>query len=456
MQKISLFFLLVSVFFISCSDDYEEHEIGEDLVDNSTDVRLIDTFTIYASTVILDSIATSDADVMTVGRYVDPYLGTVTSNGFTKIGLGGSFDLEANDDPVYDSIVFVTYYDEDYYGDTTVSQTLNLYRVTEEMELEEDESGNEYLYNVSSFEIDTVPLGSKTFTARPMRTSDSGDEYNFRMNLSDEFGQELIDMAIDHDETLQASAEWENYLEGVSLRPAVDDDATILNFQTSNDTLMYIRLYYHETSTTTDSDEVLYHDFPIGSSSYVFSNYQSDRTGTPLEKLVEQKYDLSSEDAGQRTFIQGGIGLMTKLIIPYIENLSTLGLAGSLLKAKLIFYPAIGSYDDDLYPLPDSFNLYTCDDYNDIESALYSSSGAALTSVFYEDEEYGEESYFTFDVTSHFNDVLTDGDDDTNTLLISLESSSLSNSTDRMVLTNDKATDFEFKIEATYVVQDEE
>jgi hypothetical protein len=392
---------------------------------------------------------------MTVGQYVDPYFGTVTGKGYTKISLGGTFELEDNDDPVYDSIVFVTYYDEDYYGDTTVSQTLNLYRVTEEMELEEDESGNEYLYNVSSFEIDTEPLGSKTFTARPTRTSDSGDAYNFRMNLSDEFGQELIDMALDHDEILQASAEWENYLQGICIVPDDDDDATILNFQTSNDTLMYIRLYYHETTTTTDTDEVLYHDFSIGSSSYIFSNYQSDRTGTYIEDLTEQAHDLASEDAGDYTFIQGGIGLMTRLEIPYLEDLLEVGLAGSLLKAELIFYPAIGSYDDDLYPLPDEFNLYTCDEDNDIESALYYSSGTILTSVFYEDEEYGEESYFVFDITNYANGILNDDSEDENLLLISLDSDALSNSTDRMVISNDKATDFEFKIEATYVVQEE-
>jgi len=451
MHKLSFCLLFLSVFFISCnSESFEEHELGDNLIDNSTDVRLIDTFTIEASTIIIDSLSTSGGDVITVGRYVDPYLGVVSSNGYTKISLGGSFQLEYNDQPVYDSIVFITYFDESFYGDTTKTQTVSIHRVLEEIDPHDDGK----LYNVSSFPIDPVPLGKKVFKARPNRKQDDGKAYNFRMYLSDEFGQELINLALEHDEITSASSEWENFLQGICLKPGDSDDATILNFQAS-DTLMKIRLYYHEISNASgESNDVLFHDFPVGASTYAFSNYQSDRTGTLLEDLVEQEYEISSEETNNLTFIQGGVGILTKLKFPYLEELAKIGLSGALLKAQLEFRPGVGTYDDDIYPLPESFNVYLSDEKNRILDGLVNpQSGGLLTSLYYVDEEYEEESMFVFDITYYVNSIIVDGYDEDSALLISLPYSSLSSSMDRMVLTNDKSTDFEFKIKATYVVQ---
>lgn len=449
MHKLSFFLLFLSVFFISCnSDGFEEHDLGSNLIDNSTEVRLIDTFTINASTVIIDSLATSGAATLTVGRYIDPYLGVVRSQGYTKIGLGGVFELEKNNVPEYDSIVFITYFAKSFYGDTTQFQTLSIHRVIEEIECNDDGK----LYNVSSFDFDPNPLGERTFKARPNRKQDNGNAYNLRVHLSDEFGRELIELAKEHSAITSDAGEWENYLEGITLRSGDSDNAAILNYQ-AGDTLMKIRLYYHEISGE-NTDKVLSHDFPIGLSTYSFSNYTSDRTGTLLGNLVEQEFDISSTETGDLTFIQGGVGIMTKLKIPYLEELAKIGLSGSLLKAELVFRPEPGSYDDDLYPIPSSFNVYLTDEKNRILNALTNPvNGSVLTSLFFFDKEYEEESYFSFDITHYVNNVLVNGEDEDTGLLISLPSSMLSSSMDRVVLTNDKNTDFEFKIRATYVVQ---
>lgn len=448
MQRISFFLLLLSIFFVSCnSDGFEEHELGGNLIDNSTDVRLIDTFTINASTVILDSIPTSGYGNMIVGRYIDPYLGVVSANSYTKIGLGGSFKLEANDEPVFDSLILVTYYNQSYYGDTTKLQTVNIHKVLEEIELEDD--GN--LYNVSSFEIDPEPLGTKTFRPRPFRKEDDGSWYNLRIELDPEFGADLIQKAIDRDEILNGSAEWENFLQGIAFSPAEDNDAAILNFRTA-DTLN-MRLYYHEKSSD-NAGKVLYHDFPVGASSYMFTNFDTDRTGTLLENLVEQEFDIKSEDTNDLTFMQGGVGIMTKLEIPHLDELAKIGLSGSLLKAELVFYPAQSTYDEDIFRLPSTFNVFTSDDENNMLTALTNPlTGSLLSATYFEDVEYDEGSYFTFDITNYVNTILDTGIDDEESLLISIPSSTLSTSMERMVLTNDDKTDFEFKLKATYVIQ---
>ncbi|RUT78657.1 DUF4270 family protein [Ancylomarina longa] len=448
MYKISFYLLFLSVFLASCNTDgFVEHELGNNLIDNSTDVRLIDTFTINASTVIVDSLATSGTSVITVGQYVDPYFGVVKATGFTKIGLGGGLTLEKSNDPVFDSIVLITYFDKKFYGDTLKTQTISVHRVTEEIKLND----NGKLYNVDDFAIDSEPLGEKTFEARPLRTK-NGKKYNLRIKLSDDFGKKLIEMAEDHDDIMKSVNEWENFLEGISLRPGDNDDAAILNFKTS-DTLFNIRLYYHEISGE-NSGKDLHHDFPAGASPFIFSNYKSDRTGTLLEDLVDREFDLPSEQTNNLTFMQGGIGLMTKIRIPHLNELSKIGKSGSLLSAELVFYPEPGTYSDELYPLPASFNLYVTDEENHLLLLLSNpTNNVPLTSQFRLDNEYQEGSYYSFDVTNYVNSRLSAGLDEDEGLLISLPTESLSSSTDRIVLTNDHKSDFEFKLRATYVVQ---
>jgi len=448
MYKISFYLLFFSVLLASCNTDgFVEHELGNNLIDNSTDVRLIDTFTINASTVVLDSLATSGTNIITVGQYVDPFLGVVKASGYTKIGLGGGLSLDKSNNPVFDSIVFITYYNNKFYGDTLKSQTITVNRVIKEIKLND----NGKLYNVDEFDVDPISLGEKTFKARPLRTK-NGKKYNLRIKLSDDFGQQLIDLAKEGDDIVKSTNEWENFLEGISLRAGDNDDAAILNFQTS-DTLFNIRLYYHETSGENTGKD-LHHDFPAGASPYIFTNYQSDRSGTLLENLVDREFDVPSEQTNDLTFIQGGVGLMTKLRIPFLNELAKIGKSGSLLSAELIFYPSQGSYSDELYPLPSKFNLYVTDEENHLLVLLSNpTNNVPLSSQFVLDKEYQEGSYFSFDVTNYVNSRLSAGLDEDEGLLISLPTEGLSSSTDRVVLTNEDKSGFEFKLRATYVVQ---
>lgn len=455
MQKLNFFFFSLLILLASCnSNGFEEQELGGNLIDNSTDVRLIDTFTINTSTVIVDSMATSGANSLTVGRYVDPLLGKVRSTGYSKIGLGtGGFKLEKNDQPVYDSIVFITYYANAFYGDTTKTQNLSMHRVVEEIEVEDDGK----LYNVKKFDFEEESLGQKSFKARPkrVRKNDKNQDvkYNFRMHLNDSFGEELIQMAIRKSDTLTDVNIWENYMQGVALRSDDDDDAAMLNFLVG-DTLMKIRLYYREKSGE-NTDKVLHHDFPIGQSAgFRFSNYESDRTGTLIEDLKEQEKEISADLTEDMTFIQGGVGLLTKVDIPHLKELAKIGLSGSLLDAKLIFYAKPGTHDKDIYRLPDLFNIYLTDDQNRILPGLINpTNGQLLNSIFAEDKEYEENSFYAFDLTSYVNNVLVNGEEEDQALLISLPFATLSSQMDRMVITNDKSSDFEIKLKATYVVQ---
>src|SRR5476649_2314434 len=54
--------------------------------DNATNVISIDTFAVKISTVFLDSFTTSGTSTQLLGRYIDPYFGTITSRSYSDIG----------------------------------------------------------------------------------------------------------------------------------------------------------------------------------------------------------------------------------------------------------------------------------------------------------------------------------------------------------------------------------
>src|SRR4030095_11434491 len=54
--------------------------------DNSTNVVTVDTFAVQVSTVFLDSFPTNGTKAQLLGRYMDPFFGTLTSRSYSDIG----------------------------------------------------------------------------------------------------------------------------------------------------------------------------------------------------------------------------------------------------------------------------------------------------------------------------------------------------------------------------------
>src|SRR5258707_15595248 len=72
--------------------------------DNATNVVTVDTFSVKLSSVFLDSFTTSGTPVQLLGRYIDPFFGTITSQSYSDIGTPNPLPIITNNS-VYDSIV---------------------------------------------------------------------------------------------------------------------------------------------------------------------------------------------------------------------------------------------------------------------------------------------------------------------------------------------------------------
>ena len=469
-------FICLFTFLYSCnSDTFEEHELGGNLIDNSTEVLLIDTFTVHSSTVKLDSVKTSGFENVLFGKYKDEFFGEVSSDLYGVVGLGGAFSLETTTIsgnsvkiPVkFDSLVFISYTDSRYYGDTLAGQTMFVHELLERTELPDEKDA---FYGHDSFAYDSEALEEGTFFLKPVKQAvfdsekDNDPEFTdggirFRMD-SDKalaLGKDIIQKVNNEDDSVLLANRWQDYFEGIVLKPG--DGNTAMFGLTLGNTKMKMRLYYSNTDYE-DVGTAKFHDFPVLLSStdgLSFMNYESDKSSTPqdLGRIVKREEDLSSEKTDDLAFIQGGIGFLTKLRIPYIENLHSLGVTGGVLKAELVFYPKDGSYDDDKFMLPTTpFNVYTTDDQNQILQVLANPiNNSALTSIFNINPDNKDESFYSVEITSYVNSLLQQGQSFEDALLISLPFTELGNSFERLVIENDKDSEFRIRLKVTYVVR---
>lgn len=470
-----LVFVSLLAFVSSCNSGvFEEHEIGDNLIDKSTEVLLIDTFTVQSSTVMLDSVITSISNNVLFGKYSDPFFGEVNSDFYGVLQLGDAFNLRQTEvsngglvdvHVKFDSLVFIMYPDQRYYGDTLVQQNMAIHRVIEEIDFPE----NEYaFYGHSSFDYDSESLSNADFYAKPVTQSvfekETDNDVDFddggiRLRMDDALGLDIINRVNVKDDTVIDSRKWLKYFKGIVLKPGVDN--SMMFSLPLSDNKMKIRLYYSD-SEYSEVGIPRFHDFPVSTEGLHFSNYTSDKSATPqdLGRIVDRTEELSSELTDNLAFVQGGIGFLTKLKIPYIEKLNTLGLTGGVLKAELVFYPKDGTYDNKIYKLPDNrftyFNLYTTNADNMALSAILNpTTNAPVSSIYNTNVENPDESYFSIDVTNYVNNILLfpeeNGFDDA--LLLTFPLDKLGNSIDRMVIENDRKSDFRIRLKTTYVVQ---
>lgn len=443
------FAILLLIFFYACDssvkpiDDFDPDRIV-----------VVDTSKIRASTVLIDSLCTSGVGVL-VGQYKDPHLGSVRAKTFLKVDLGRGFepnrDFEHKIIPIeYDSLVFISYYeDQRFYGDTLNEQTIRIYQLKEELEIEDDEYG---FLGHHSFKFEDEPLGGIRFLARPFyeRYSDYyGKDYDergdLRIPMSNKLGEKLVAMAMEQNDTLLNIHKWNSFFKGIVILGSKENDAAVLKL---SDEETKMRLYYHSTEGD-DPYQGCFYDFIVHKSNFNFVNYSADRSRTVLANLKNQENDIKSTETGDLTFIQCGMGLVTKIEVPYWDQIILREDIGKLLKVELEMYPLNLSYRK--YALPTSaLNVYVANKYNELGEQLKGEKQKPLESVFYYDDDIFINSHYKIDLTQYLKPKLDDFDNETIQLLIVPTERTLSSFVERIVFTNDTNTDYRFKLKATF------
>ena len=318
------FFALLSFTFFSCEDP---KDIGLDLEPGNQNFGVLFTedLDVQTSTVLVDSVRTNTSPYFLAGRYQDQVLGTITAKSFLQVRYNIATDtLRLGDSPVVDSLVMILDYEYDY-GNTGQPQNLFVHRLTDSLR-------RKVYYNYDKLSYEASPVGSLNFVADTKRDT-------LRLHLSKEFGDYLVSFSGKSETDFQRS------FYGLALMGGeTDNGAIIAPIITASSTATVLRLYYRNSASP---DPKTYDFFLDGRN---FNHIQSERTGALAG--LQNPYDaLPSANTGELSYVQAGIGLMTKIEFPDIQKLREKGNIG-INRAELVISPVEGTVVNTATPPP--------------------------------------------------------------------------------------------------------
>ncbi|MCG2613886.1 DUF4270 domain-containing protein [Terrimonas sp. NA20] len=389
-----IYLAIISVLILaSCTR--KEIEFGTIPENAYTSIAYIDTVSAQLSTVLLDSFKTNADTSFLLGRYYDPYLGTISAKPFFQMSVPASLpDIPSS--AILDSLSLIIKPNKYYYGDTSRLQTVAVYELAQPISF----TYNNQLYNTSDIQVKPVPLGSRVIKISPSNTD------SFTIRLSDERAIALFNKVKQKTSDVTTQSEFLNYLYGLSIGTAVNDIGAVIGLK-GTDASFVMRLHYH---LTVPYPEPAFVDFTSLANEYAFTQVLPDRTGTGLSVLTPGVSEISPALTNGRAFLQPGSGITLKMIFPTLRgvlNRENNGMV-KLLKAELIVKPKELSSDLFIYKLPAALSLAQTDATNLVGNNVLDSTGlATLIATPTIDQVYGVNNYYRFNVTQYINQMLT-------------------------------------------------
>lgn len=388
--RLRLWLPLVLLVILVSSCQKKEINFGDDPENNYTRLVYTDTVSVRHTTVLTDSFATNNMSSMLLGKYQDPYLGTVDASAFFRFNT----ILSSHEIPVtaaFDSLTLIIRLNHYYYGDTSLTQTINVDELSQAISL----SYNDQLYNTSDVAVKPTRLGSRTVSIHPTKH----DSVTIRLDHTK--GLELFNKIVQRSTEITNAEEFKNYFKGVRLSVNPSDLTAIFGITT--DVTMVMRLNYHLTSPVQVNKYV---DFEMEAGTYTFNRVIPDRSGTGLPSSAAGGREFISTQTNGVAFTQNGAGLLLKLTFPSLRNLLNNDDVVRLLKAVLIVRPMQQSFDQHRYKLPDQLYLAATNGTNTVGETLTDSTGSYMYVAPTVDFIHGENTYYRFNVTGYINELL--------------------------------------------------
>ncbi len=454
-------------------------------------VQSTDTFSVVTSTVALDSVPTNNVGAyndscILVGRAIDPLLGTISAKSFFQINgtnAGVRWDLSsyrADNQIRFDSIVLYLKYNisnvryEDIgryptkpltpsnsyyqtYGDTTQKMTLQLYQLTQQL-LKNQVKNNIFtggltaplfyasfigqtnplaLFNTSSGVYDpNVIYASKVIQPHPRSIPDS-----IILRLPDTLGKSLLSFAQNNDSRVSNDIEFiTHYLKGFALTVSSGSKGSILNFSPRQSK---IKLYYKQNTNGVFLNRVHRFDINYTSNSNndisntLFNQILADRSGTSLAG-IKPFTPIRASKTGDKTFIQSGSGLVTKIEFPYLQGFFQAHPNLIVNRAELIVSSDISNYNPS-FRVPPFVELYynNLSNFNVPVGELKIDFNSITPQIAYR-QNVGilQSGYYKFYISQYFGSQVYKPQYDGTALFLGTPPISIFNSLDRMVIDN--------------------
>jgi len=407
-----LAFTFIALFIISCAKD--PNKIGAKILpeDSKLEVARTDTTSVYAYTILSDSVRSDELTFNYFGSLFDPEFGSITAGIYTQLSIT-SVDHDFGENPVVDSLVLQMAYNG-YYGDTNINLTVHAYELLELMEFDE-----EYYSNLE-LQHDGIDYANYTFQPHP---NDSTTEIDTIANDTLKIGAVarfnlgltnpgLAEKLINADSTSMSSSEdFRNFFKGLYFTvDAVDNEGCLVRF-TLSDTKSGLILYYKN-----DSADSLRYGYVVSSVSPRVGKYTHDYTNASQE-IKNQVLDGDTTLGQKKFYVQGLAGLRSVIKFPNLIEWARKG-KYALNEVKLIF---TGFEPEPYLEAPAALFLVkrNADGTQDILEDQY--EGASYFGGQYQSST----NEYVFRITNHIQSLLSDTTEVDNGLFVYANSSSL-------------------------------
>lgn len=305
--------VLLLTFLLSSCDTAKE--IGSDLFSVELGLNYTDTLTVNSSTIQLDSTYSSGVSAFLFGSLEDPNVGQISSNFYSQISNVDT--LKAKDNAVLGAAKLYLVYSS-YRGDTTKLQTMKIYKLTDTL------SRSVPYFTNTVKGIESKPLKTISFYPRPIkRYIADGDTISMDtlvVDLTNELGKELLSYSLNA-ETKAGGAGFRKVFKGLYFENASVANGAILSFNSNNSRL---DLSYTNPGDTTKYKVPFYFALSTYSQSEVlakFNQYKSNRAKSLVPTLTAPGQQIPANQSNNNTFVQKGMGLATKIKIPYLDKI---------------------------------------------------------------------------------------------------------------------------------------
>ena len=437
-MKRFLLLCLLSASLCGCVD--ENSHLGHTLVESSFYNVHVDTCTVDISTVLEDSIVTRGDSICQIGHYRDDTWGMVTAAYYAEYSTA-SFTPNENYSYTLDSLVLVMQHSGHYWGDTLTRPLVHIYRLEKPIELTDDED----LYNRTVLATEATPLCSFIYRPRP------GETKVQEIRLPDKWGQQLLDDLVNQEEYLEEQENFKREFPGLAFVP--DETGQCISGFLVNDSSMCLTLHYHEISTQRTEQELT---FSVHTEC-AYTGIRHDQTGTPLAEVRSgiENY-VHSTSLGHLAYMQGLTGYYNQLEFPYLNDLQDAGQIVSIESATLYLYPLKGSYNR-INQLPDDIRLYITDENNVLEDYVYGSDGVTVqTGNLTVDEAFGQDTYYSFDLTEFVRNNFGTWGIKRQKLLMNMNSSDAATTFDQVIFTNDPNAERQCRLDIRFKTYNEQ
>jgi hypothetical protein len=376
----------VSLLLLSCNSGDMSIDFDLNQPDNNN-VVFIDTMQIQTSVLKSDSIVTSATSSILAGAFYEGSFGSTRSESYFQVSLPSQTisSLGLNEKILYDSVALVLDYEGTYNGDTTQQMELGLYQ------LKTRPSTSKAYYSTSSLDAGSAALGLRSFKPRPTKDS------TLNIRLSDQLGQTLYDFL--NGSLSYESDELDRKTKGFVIKAGEKNISSLLNFNVAGSG---IRVYTHTEKTLAAHT----FDFKVAANAVQFNHFTYNSIFEAVNQLKKPLQQASTDFTNKQGLIKTGVGLYTKFNIPGIRQLKEISKFRNVSRVELKVYALQKSYKESL-KVPPSLVLYQLNLSNQIEGSLVNTAGQAVTGTFvYDPGELTFVSYYTFDLTQYFTNIL--------------------------------------------------